>query len=120
MDEFWIADNDSFLHALKHMNPIQKKIAFELSCKGMFDHWFMKVKTISKVKDKQKHIRHLMFKKLISKDIDETYMTISDSLYYLVQWCSFHKKDITLLTEHVKIILEGNHTNNTVKTKQNF
>ena len=119
MDVYWIVDNDSYLHAIRHMNSLEKKIAFELQCKGTFDHWFLKAKTISKVNDKQKHTRQLMFEKLISKDTDEKFMTIGDSLYHLVNWCNYHRIQLRLFIEQVKTILEGNSNNSTIKNKQN-
>ena len=67
------------------MNLIKKKFAFKLSYRGTFDSWFIKAKTKSKVNDKSKHIRQLMLEKLKSRDIDDTYISVGDSLYHLVK-----------------------------------
>lgn len=96
---------------------LYRKISIQLTCKGMFDNWLAKAKTISKVNDKSKHIKELMFDKVIVKDIDKTYTTIGDSLYHFVKWSSYHRKDLLLFVEHVKTVLEDNNINSTVKNK---
>ena len=60
-----------------------------------------------------------MFEKLISKDTDEKFMSIGDSLHHFVNWCSYHRIQLRLFDEQLKTIFERNSCNSTIKNKQN-